>query len=121
MSDLMLHVERIVRPIRAAARRKLRIRRELLAHLQSAFNEERARGLDEPAALIRKLQSTVPRFERLAVTPFPGSAAKMLLIASVLLPLILAVAVFLDISACPAACAIFIAGIVVMELRALFW
>jgi hypothetical protein len=85
MTDLMTHVERIVRPIRADWS-KLRFRRELLAHLQASYDEERARGLDEasavaaakrrlgdPAALTAQLQASVSRFERLAVTPFPGS------------------------------------------------
>jgi hypothetical protein len=85
MNDLMTHVERIVRPVRADWS-KLRMRRELLAHLQASYNEERARGLDEPAAvaaairrlgdpavLTAQLQASVSRFERLAVTPFPGS------------------------------------------------
>jgi hypothetical protein len=50
MKELMVHVERIVRPIRADAS-KLRIRNELLAHLQAAYDQSRAEGLDEPAAL----------------------------------------------------------------------
>src|SRR5689334_20531134 len=41
MKALMVHVERIVRPVRASARRKLRMRRELLVHLQSAVEQER--------------------------------------------------------------------------------
>lgn len=85
MTDLMTHVERIVRPVRADWS-KLRFRRELLAHLQAAYDEERARGLDEPsavaaakrrlgdpAALTAQLQASVSRFERFAVSPLPGS------------------------------------------------
>lgn len=85
MTDLMTHVERIVRPVRADWS-KLRMRRELLAHLQASYEEERARGLDhpaavaaakrrigDPAALTAQLQDSVSRFERFAVSPLPGS------------------------------------------------
>ena len=101
-NDLMIHVERIVRPVRADGS-KLRMRRELLAHLQMAFKEERERGLSEsaalaeaqrrlgdPAELTRRLQASVSRFERLSVTPFPRWAARIPMIAAILLPLIIA-------------------------------
>lgn len=101
--DLMIHVERIVRPVRADAS-KPRMRRELLAHLQEAFEEERARGLDEPAALAeakrrlgdpdeitRQLQASVSRFERLSVTPFPRWVPAFGVAAAVLLPVIIAI------------------------------
>jgi len=85
--ELMLHVERIVRPIRALASRKLRMRRELLAHLQAAFEEQRQQGADEQAALLQakerlgsgddlrqELQKSVPFLEHrlLAKLPLPG-------------------------------------------------
>jgi hypothetical protein len=77
MKELMIHVERIVRPVRAMQWRKLRMRRELLLHLQAAFEEERGKGGDEaaaldraakrlgdPAELTRELQRSVPLIER---------------------------------------------------------
>jgi hypothetical protein len=83
---LMIHVERIVRPLRATSARKLRMRRELLAHLQSALDEERQRGADEtaaaaaafqrlgdPAELQRSLQCSVPRLERILLSRPPTS------------------------------------------------
>ena len=78
MNDMMTHVEKIVRPVRAIQSRKLRMRRELLTHLQSALGEELARGIEEstalelakqrlgePAELTLSLQKTVPWIERL--------------------------------------------------------
>jgi hypothetical protein len=72
LKDMMVHVERIVRPVRAQPRRKLAMRRELLGHLQAALEEERAGGLEEgaaweaakkrlgePAELTRELQKSV--------------------------------------------------------------
>jgi hypothetical protein len=101
--DLMIHVERIVRPVRADAS-KLRMRRELLAHLQAAYEEERARGLDEPAALAeakrrlgdpaeitRQLQASVSRLERLSVTPFPRWVRAVPVVAAILLPILVAI------------------------------
>ena len=41
MKALRIHVERVVRPIRASNRRKDRMREELLAHLVGLFDEER--------------------------------------------------------------------------------
>jgi hypothetical protein len=83
--SLMLHVERIVRPLRATQRRKLRMRRELLAHLQSALAEERpAHPTDEaaltaakfrlgdPANLATQLQRSVPALERLLLARIPA-------------------------------------------------
>ena len=78
MNALMIQVERIVRPIAATQARKLRMRVELLAHLQSALDEERARScgddqaaveqvkrrLGDPVDLTRELQQTVPFLER---------------------------------------------------------
>ncbi len=88
MSDdvkpLMIHVERIVRPVRAKASRKLRMRRELLEHLKAAVEEEREqdaasgeiwerakRRLGEPALLTEQLQQTVPWLERVMLTKLP--------------------------------------------------
>jgi hypothetical protein len=86
MKELMIHIERIVRPVRAVASRKLRMRRELLAHLQSAVDEEMAGGADEstaikqaverlgnPLELTKQLQLTVPRAERLLLARIPVS------------------------------------------------
>jgi hypothetical protein len=85
MKDLMIHVEEIVRPIRAFERRKLRMRRELLAHLSSALEEEtrqdpagaldRAkRRIGDPAALTRQFQQSVPEWERLLTAHLPMPA-----------------------------------------------
>jgi len=84
MKELKLHVERIVRPVRAFQGRKLQMRRELLAHLQSALEEERAGGADEAAAMERaknrlgepseltaKLRESVPALERVLLSDFP--------------------------------------------------
>jgi hypothetical protein len=84
MRQLMIHVERIVRPVCAMQARKLRMRRELLTHLLSAVEEERASGLEEAAAvqkaverlgnpieLTQQLQRAVPWPERLLLARFP--------------------------------------------------
>jgi hypothetical protein len=84
--DLMIHVERIVRPVRAGGKRKLRMRRELLAHLEAAMEEELPLCPDQSAAIARalarlgnqaeitaQLQESVPRFERLMNAPLPES------------------------------------------------
>jgi hypothetical protein len=81
---LMIHVERIVRPVRAGGSRKLRMRRELLSHLEAAHDEERAHGRDETAAIEQakrrlgspdhitvELQESVPRIERMMHVPIP--------------------------------------------------
>lgn len=73
LKELMIHVEGIVRPIRATEGRKLRMRRELLAHLQAALEEERERNAGEaeawaaakrrlgpPEELTSSLQKSVP-------------------------------------------------------------
>jgi hypothetical protein len=78
MKELMVHVERAVRPVQACREHKDRMREELLAHLTELFEEERARLGDPAAALeeaIRRfgaaaeltpqLQGTVCRTERL--------------------------------------------------------
>jgi hypothetical protein len=134
--QLMIHVERIVRPIHADCS-KLRMRTELLAHLQTAFEEERARGLDEaaalaeakrrlgdPAELTRELQAAVPRIERLlghlAMTQFPGAAARILLVLGAALPLVL-VLVLVPAGFPLRSRVILFAGIAVMELTTLLW
>src|SRR4051794_10273609 len=84
MKELMIHVERIVRPVRAMESRKLRMRRELLAHLESALREEQAAGgseaeilqrakarLGEPAALAMELQQSAPWFDRFLLRSIP--------------------------------------------------
>jgi hypothetical protein len=84
----MQHVESIVRPLRATQRRKLRMRRELLAHLQSALAEEsphhptESAALDAaksrlgtPADLTAQLQRSVPFLERLLLAHFPAPRA----------------------------------------------
>ncbi|HZZ42271.1 MAG TPA: hypothetical protein VFE58_04995 [Tepidisphaeraceae bacterium] len=82
MNDLMIHVESIVRPIRATQSRKLRMRRELLTHLQAAYDEELARHPDSPLnraklrlgspdSITAQLQQTVPLAERLLFLRLP--------------------------------------------------
>jgi hypothetical protein len=86
MTDLMVRVERVVRPVRATGSRKLKMREELLAHLTAIRDEERAKHGDDaaalpealrrfgdPAELTKELQDTVPRYERLLCRPLPGS------------------------------------------------
>jgi uncharacterized membrane protein len=86
MKELMTHVERIIRPVRALQSRKLRMRHELLAHLQSAFDEESAYGSSEamsirqavarlgnPTELTKELQRTVPWAERVLLARIPVS------------------------------------------------
>ncbi len=84
MKSLRIHVERIVRPIRASVPRKNKMREELLAHLRTAFDEERAtvptdevaverakHRLGDPDALRAELQSAVPWYERIGHTRVP--------------------------------------------------
>jgi hypothetical protein len=85
MKELMTYVEGIVRPVRAFAPRKLRMRRELLGHLQDALLDEEQqhpedgstaldrarRRLGEPKELTEQLQQTVPVGERLLMTNLP--------------------------------------------------
>jgi hypothetical protein len=85
LTNLMVHVERIVRPVRALQVRKLHMRRELLNNLQSAFDEERAGGANEstalervkerlgdPAALTAAMQKSVPWIERTLLLKVPA-------------------------------------------------
>ncbi len=55
LTQLMIIVERAVRPVRASAGHKRKVREELLAHVTAVFEEE-ARNGDEPAALQRTAQ-----------------------------------------------------------------
>ncbi|GMV91306.1 MAG: hypothetical protein AMXMBFR82_10840 [Candidatus Hydrogenedentota bacterium] len=84
MKELRVHVERIVRPIRAGVLRKNRMRDELLGHLKTAFEEERFRTrsdaeaeqravarLGDPDALREELQRAVPWYERLGHVRLP--------------------------------------------------
>ncbi|HUW62320.1 MAG TPA: permease prefix domain 1-containing protein [Candidatus Bathyarchaeia archaeon] len=86
MEQLKIHVERIIRPIRAAAGRKTKMRNELLAHLvqkaealmaagagETAACAEAIQQLGDPAELRADLQRTVPALERLACLPLPAS------------------------------------------------
>ncbi len=84
MKQLKVHVERIVHSIRASARRKDKMREELLAHLTGTLEQELANGGDEnsaleralrrfgdPDALRRELQASVPAIERILFVPLP--------------------------------------------------
>ncbi|MBP88241.1 MAG: hypothetical protein CMJ64_16240 [Planctomycetaceae bacterium] len=53
MQDLRVHVEKAVRPVVADQGTKLRMREELYSHLLEVFEEERATGDDEAAAILR--------------------------------------------------------------------
>ena len=77
MNEFMIHVERIVRPIQAMDDRKDRMREELLAHLETSFEQERAKQTDDglarqraiaslgdPGQLRNELQDSVSRMER---------------------------------------------------------
>lgn len=77
---LKKQVERIVRPIEATDRRKMKMREELLGHLLTAHEAARQSGevdavaaaisqLGDPEALREELQSSVPRVERLQGGP----------------------------------------------------
>lgn len=96
MKELMVQVERAVRPVRASSRCKDRMREELLTHLTGIYEEERARLGDgaaalaqavqrfgDPAELTRELQESVSRaevigfvFERWFGWRAPESAAR---------------------------------------------
>ena len=132
MNELMIHVEKIVRPIRGDSS-KLRMRRELLAHLHASFEQERSRGSDEPTAiaeakrrlgdpalLMQELQNSVPTWERLAATPFPKTVTVAVAVISVIAPAFLAVIPLRGIPALHARW-VFAAGLAVMELDFLLW
>jgi len=90
MKALRVHVERIVRPIRASVPRKNKMREELLGHLMTAYAEEvktatsegeavtrAARRLGDPTALRSELQASVPALERMAHLPIPLPAPEI--------------------------------------------
>jgi hypothetical protein len=97
LTQLKIVVERAVRPVRASAARKRKMREELLAHVVGAFEEEARLG-DEQAALARtqerfgqaaeltaQLQASVPpsdSFERSAENFFGGSGESVLRLAA---------------------------------------
>jgi hypothetical protein len=85
MKELMIHIERAVRPVRAEPARKFKMRRELLAHLTCLYEDELARHskpaavqaealrrFGDPAALTAELQASVPAWERILFTPIPA-------------------------------------------------
>jgi hypothetical protein len=132
MNEFMTHVERIVRPIRGDSS-KLRIRRELLAHLQASFEQEKARGLDDaaaateakrrlgdPSALTQELQASIPAWERWADTPFPQIVRFFVLAIAALIPIVVSIKTIHG-PASHQARAIFISGVVVLELELLLW
>ena len=99
MKELMIHVERIVRPLRGDLS-KLRMRRELLAHLQAAYDQERSAGrspddalaeakrrLGDPASLATELQASMPWYETLGTTPFPRWLSVICWTAALFVPL----------------------------------
>lgn len=51
MKELMIYVERCVRPVRAEGSKKLAMRKELLSHLESIYEQERTRGKSDQAAV----------------------------------------------------------------------
>jgi len=87
METLRIHVECIVRPVRAYGGRKNKMREELLAHLEQRVSAARVRGMTEDDAvalaienlgdsvqLRAELQATVPPIERLLFTGVPSNA-----------------------------------------------
>jgi hypothetical protein len=97
LTQLKILVERAVRPVRASAAHKGKMREELLAHVVGVFEEEANLG-DEQAALARtqerfgqaaeltdQLQASVPRsdrVERFAENLFGGSGQSALRLAA---------------------------------------
>src|SRR5262245_41941943 len=97
LTQLKVIVERAVRPVRASAARKRKMREELLAHVVGVFEDESEFG-DQQAALARtqerfgqaaeltgQLQASVPpndRVERFAENLFGGSGQSALRLAA---------------------------------------
>lgn len=86
MKALRQRVEQVVRPVRASQRTKNRMREELLAHLESLYEQELHRSGNDDAALdratrqlgdarelTRELQASVSSLEEWASWPLPGS------------------------------------------------
>jgi hypothetical protein len=84
MRQLKVQVERVVRPICASIRRKMKMREELLGHLTASYQEALANGLKEedairhalerfgdPAVLRAELQASVPAYERVLYSRLP--------------------------------------------------
>ena len=117
-------VEKVVRSVKASMARKRRMRKELLVHLETIFEEELARLGDpvaavkeaagrfgDPVELARELENALPRherrtyyYERFFAYRFPESAAKyalrqtrqVMLIWTALIGLLSVEAVFID-------------------------
>lgn len=132
MKELMIHVERIVRPLRGDVS-KLRMRRELLAHLQAAYDQERGAGrsheeavaeakrrLGDPAALAAELQASMPWYETIGTTPFPRWVSVICWTAALVVPLVVGALIVLPAVPFPAR-ALCVAGILVMELCFPLW
>ncbi len=80
--QLMTHVEKCVRPVRATNTRKDRMRRELLAHITEVYERESSHIVEpseaaaravqrfgDPAVIRGELQSSVPTVERFLCRP----------------------------------------------------
>jgi hypothetical protein len=132
MKELMIHVERIVRPLRGDVS-KLRMRRELLAHLQAAYDQERGAGrnhdealdeakrrLGDPASLAAELQASVPWYETIGAAPFPRWLSVISWTAALVAPLIGGALIVLPAVPFPAR-ALCIAGILLTELCFPLW
>lgn len=132
MKELMIHVERIVRPLRGDVS-KLRMRRELLAHLQAAYDQERGAGrsheealaeakrrLGDPAALAAELQASMPWYETIGTTPFPRWVSVVCWAAALVVPLVVGALIVLPAVPFPAR-ALCVAGILLMELCFPLW
>lgn len=63
MKELMVHVEKAVRPLRITQGQRGAIREELLSHLQGIFDEEFARGGDRDAAIAESIKRFGPTEE----------------------------------------------------------
>lgn len=132
MKELMIHVERIVRPLRGEGA-KLRMRRELLAHLQAAYDQERGAGrghdealaeakrrLGEPAALAAELQASIPWYEKIGSAPFPRWVSVICWAAALVVPLVAGALIVLPAVPFPAR-AWCVAGMLLVELCFPLW
>jgi hypothetical protein len=113
MNDFKVLVERVVRPVQAGPARALRMRDELLAHLNGVYEQELARSgneaearaeamrrLGDPAVLTRELESSLTWRDRIEArvdrwfgwrpgdTPWRFGQRCVLLIAVILLPIL---------------------------------
>lgn len=84
MEAMRIHVERLVRPIRASEQHKNRMREEFLAHLEQRAAAARENGMSEDDAIASatkslgdidalraELQATIPAVERMLFTKTP--------------------------------------------------